>query len=252
MSDEYGPVEPGSVARSRAFGLSLIAVAVVLVAVVATIVATKSGGHGTTNPKAGATAPAKVLDPNASLCGLPGYETSGTVTSAPAGVTWSLLSVNQMALPSAPGAGPGRTSPSGVRYCYAHTPVGAVLAAENLPGMLALGTTSSAIADEVGQRLITGAGASSLVAELKQPGQTIPGLVVQIRGFDLIGYTGEQAVVDVASQGTTTDNQLVLAHVQIQLQWVGNDWRYEALPGAASPAEGSLSSLAGYVLMSGA
>ncbi len=66
---------------------------------------------------------------DASVCGLDEEVLSGTVTTAPA-ATWQYQDV--YAYPTSPTFGPGATAPQGYRYCYQHSPDGAVFAAANM------------------------------------------------------------------------------------------------------------------------
>ncbi len=64
----------------------------------------------------------------ASVCGLPGEVLEGTLSAAPA-AEWAFQDTT--AYPTSPEFGPGETNADGVRYCFQHSPEGAVFAAAN-------------------------------------------------------------------------------------------------------------------------
>ncbi len=125
--------------------LGLVAVALVVVLIHAAVspkaatpaAASPPGATPGAAPSAGV-APAPGGAPasaNAGQEGRPaGCSTTGSdqtvPTSPPTGVTWSLTA--GFAVPSSVADGPTLHGPGGVRYCYSHTPLGAVLAASNL------------------------------------------------------------------------------------------------------------------------
>ncbi len=112
------------------FGAVLF-VALFLAAAVLGLTSSRGGGAGEATPAA-TSSPANAPPISASdksVCGLPGYEETGTLTAAPA-TTWTF--VGTMAAPGSDQAGPGTISADGVRSCYSHTVDGAVLAVANI------------------------------------------------------------------------------------------------------------------------
>jgi len=154
---------------------------------------------------------------DASTCGLELVELEGELSEAPE-TTWDYVGV--VALPSAAGQGPGLTSADGLRTCYAHTPTGAVLSAANMVGQLATPTTRG---EAVRYFIAQGPGYESAVS-LTTGSDSSPSIDLQITGFELLDYSGDEALVDVAVQATgngiTTYNSF-----RTPLIWQDGDWR---------------------------
>lgn len=183
-------------------------------------------------------------DPDASRCGLSGLEKSGTLTEPPADVTWEL--VGTIALPSTVGSGPGEASKSGVRYCYAHTPTGALLMAANIFAWNKAADPESVLATSIA----SGPGHDAARALLREQssGNAEDTSRFQISGFRLLSYTGAAAVVDLVLQGS--DGQLV--SMPIELAWEGGDWRLRLTASGTLFNGQSLPDLTGYFPWSGA
>lgn len=185
-------------------------------------------------------------DPSASVCGLPGHEAEGTLSEPPS-ATWSL--VGQVALPQSDTAGPGVIEDSELRYCYAHTPEGALLAAAN---MYAWGEAAKSDPVAILERNVAaGPGYDAALAEAKngyeETGEQQSPL--QIRGFRLVSYTGDSSLVDLAFEAGGPGGY---ARHQIELVWERGDWRVR-LDADGTPSDGGpLPDLTGYIPWSGA
>jgi hypothetical protein len=154
-----------------------------------------------------------------SVCGLTGVELTGTVTQAPA-TTWKYQDV--YAYPTSPTAGPGATTPSGYRYCFQHTPDGALFAAGNIAVM----SSDPAIR-------------STWLPYVFSPGQFHDSLVsaatnassstmrMNIAGFRMLSYSGDTAVVDIAFQATSSGQQVTGSFV-CNLIWSDGDWKVDS------------------------
>lgn len=204
----------------------------------------------TANPKPTepvSTAPTTPADPDKSICGLPGHKLDGTLNQPPENVTWNL--VGAFAAPASRTAGPGTIEKSGLRYCYAHTPEGALLAAANV---YTWGQTSRT--DRIGvieHGVASGPGYDAAIAQAKaDTGETSePTLMVQIRGFRLLSYSGTSALVDLAFQGGPSGG---LAHHQVELIWERGDWRVQLRSDGSAADGGRLPDLTNFTPWAGA
>ncbi len=161
------------------FGAVLF-VALFLAAAVIGLTSSRGGGAGEATPAATsspATAP-PISASDKSVCGLPGYEETGTLTAAPA-TTWTF--VGTMAAPGSDQAGPGTISADGVRSCYAHTVDGAVLAVANIWAMGSDARLSKLALDEM---TAPGPGRDAAIAANIPKSNT--GVSVQIVGMKLL------------------------------------------------------------------
>ena len=177
-----------------------------------------------------------------------GCSTTGTdqtvPTSPPAGVTWSLT--GGFAVPTSPADGPTLHGPGGVRYCYSHTPLGAVLAASNL----GQGTGSPQEIQDASLKLsVVPNQYSAQVASTPAPPRDNRGSG-QFAGFRIISYSPDQASIALAASiPGQTDSYPLLT---VAMQWYQGDWRAVPQPGPTVVVTGSsATSLAGFVPWAG-
>ena len=175
-----------------------------------------------------------------SVCGLEGVELDGTVTTAvPA--TWEFQGTT--AYPSSDEFGPAAQDVAGVRYCFQHSPQGALVAAANALVQAADPTVSSAWAE---QFLSSGPHRDTLLAEA-QATSTASGANVRlnIAGFRVLEYTGEAATVDIAVEGSA-DGTPVVGSFIYDLVWEAGDWKLDA--SSAAPFNfAAIPDLTGYI-----
>jgi len=153
----------------------------------------------------------------ASVCGLEGQKLSGTVSTAPE-AQWEFQGTT--AYPTSPTYGPGETDENGVRYCFQHSPEGALFAAANAVVQGSDATTSPAwieyfLSTETPNR-------SALLDQV--PAGTPSSIRMTVAGFRLLAYDGTSARVDVAVQATGSGNT-VLASAVYDLVWEAGDWK---------------------------
>lgn len=184
-------------------------------------------------------------DPDASRCGLPGLEKSGTLSAPPKNVTWEL--VGTVALPSTEEAGPGEVEDSGLRYCYAHTPEGALLMAANT-----FAWDEADPAAVVANSIASGPGKAAAEAALEDGtaggSDTGSDQLLQIRGFRLLAYNGSSAMVDIVVQASP--GQFV--SLALELVWEGGDWRLRLSPDGSLFNGKAVPDLTGYIPWAGA
>jgi len=232
---------------SRRFILAAVVVGVILLCAVVLVVGTVVGGQA--KPTAGPSGPASsspsqpaASEADRSMCGLPGFEKSGTLTQAP-NSKWEL--VGTVAAPTDPkGAGPGKVDTSGFRSCYAHTPTGALYSAANILALVSDRSLQREVADKL---TVPGPGRDAL---LEQSGTSSSSPVrYQIAGFKLNSYSGDQATVDIAVNLSTGE----LVSFPFALQWDDGDWKVKTTDdGGFTLPPAQLQSLGGYIPWSGA
>ena len=234
-------------ASKKVIGSAVVVAAIVVLGLVLSLT-NLFGGKTEPTPTAPAPSPsitataAPTAQDEASVCGLDAVEMSGTVTTPPT-ATWAL--VGTTAAPSIKGEGPGKVDDDGYRSCYARTPTGALVAAANYA---AIGSYAPLRARFYEEATVPGPGRDAL---LKKPitGAGEGGTRVQIAGFRILRYDGDQADVDVAFR---TSNGAVGAMV-LNLQWSGGDWKIRvADDGTELSPVVQLPSLSGYTLWAGA
>lgn len=139
---------------------------------------------------------------------------SGTLTAAPE-TTWVLVA--RMATPTVDQAGPGLVDPDGYRHCYTRTPTGALVAAANL---VAMGSVPE-LADRLATDGMMPGPLRDRVLASPEPGSSAP-TSSQLRGFRMVSYDGETAVVDLGLQAANGG----YGSLMITLVWHDGDWRY--------------------------
>ncbi len=230
------------------FGTVAIALAIFL------LPGSAGSGMGIGNPEKGGTERAAEASP--SRCGLPGFEKSATQTQAP---TAAWLLVGESKAPQVKDVGPGVIAADGMRYCYSHTSMGAVLASANLVAiaripelrdqisaellLLQSGSSPSATREtSPASPTATTASASSSPTQSEDSAPTL-----DIRGFSLVDYSETKATVQLAYefQGTFVEPSRRYFTASISMQWQAGDWRLNTQDLEAIPT-GTRADLAGF------
>jgi hypothetical protein len=219
------------------FGAVLF-VLLMLAAPIIGMTSSRGGGDGKATPAA-TSPPAdvpQIAAADKSVCGLPGYDESGTLEAAPE-ATWAF--VGTIAAPSTEQAGPGVIGDDGLRSCYAHTVDGAVLAVANIWAMGSDGRLSALTLDKMTE---PGPGRdAAMAANIPQANN---GLSVQIAGVKLLSYDGKNATVDVAFRTGTGQ----IASFPSPVTWVDGDWKLVLTDDGQPPLRpAALQSLGGYL-----
>lgn len=185
---------------------------IVALGLVWTVVGLVGGGQRPAPAVATPSADADTPDP--SVCGLTDVVLSGTVDQAPR-ARWSL--VGTIAAPTVDGQGPARVDEDGFRSCFAHTPTGAVVAAANLAAMGSYPPVRRRFSREA---IAPGPGRDVNLTQPAPQGAS-DGVRLQLAGFRLLRYTGDQADLDLALR--TETGQMFGAIVF--LAWAEGDWK---------------------------
>jgi hypothetical protein len=169
-------------------------------------------------------------------------------TAVPAGISWSLY--QSVALPSSPTAGPV-TFNGDIATGYAHTPVGALIAAANISTryFLALDSDYRQAAEAMVAPCVGRDAWIALRAKESHPMADPAGTYAQVAGFNFLSYSPADSVVQLATRAADGGLQAVPEHVV----WLSGDWRLVLSPdGGQSTNAQPLASLAGFVSWGGA
>jgi hypothetical protein len=159
----------------------------------------------------------------------------------PAGARWVL--VGDMAEPSAPATiGPERRRDR-FGECYAHSPLGALYAAENVIAAFSAQPQSTVITALAVPGHARDAAAQQALAGDNRDLEQIAGGASTLIGFAFEGYSSQEAEVSVAIQGPSGAQ----GAVPLVMRWVGDDWRFVVPPGGQDFAVTQLTSMAGFV-----
>ncbi len=227
----------------------LVAAAFLVVAVVfGVVVITGTGGD---SPAAGPTPTTSTTAVSASALPPSTVSASSSSTTVRAGggdqqlprtappVSW--VTVKTLALPVSPTAGP-RVNTATVMAGYAHTPVGALLAVADNGLRFAVvddwrAATRSAVADTPGR--------AAFLAQRAAYGTVTPtpGQLTQIAGFNLVSYTPDRAVIQLARAagdgGLTVTTDTVI--------WGDRDWKILLPDSGTTAPTAALQSLQGFI-----
>ncbi|MEU8052135.1 hypothetical protein [Micromonospora haikouensis] len=152
-------------------------------------------------------------------------------TSAPSDVTWEL--VGQTAVPVSASAGP-RTRDGGVASGFAHTPVGALVAAAQITIRSGFSAGRASWEPTIQRQFEPSPDRDRLLATLRAAGESPvqPGDLSQIFGYQYQSYSPDTAVIGLVlsapSVGTPRYHVLSLS-----LRWHEDDWHVVAPPGGA-------------------
>jgi len=161
-------------------------------------------------------------------------------TATPAGVTWSIYA--GLLVPHSAAAGPSHVD-GALASGFAHSPLGALLAAANTAARYTAAPAGQWQPETVAMTL-PGPGRDRFF-QLRPTMSDAPpaGGYAQYAGFRFVTYDAATAVVQVASQLGQA-----LQVSTLTVRWVGDDWRLYLYPsGGPTPIPTALQSLAGFV-----
>jgi hypothetical protein len=199
----------------------VLAAALMVLVVLAAVLLAVFHDRGGDNGSAGGTAPGV---PGSTAAA--GPEPTAVPTTAPAGVTWRL--VGQVAVPFSTSAGP-RTVTATTASGYAHTPVGALIAAAQLSTRSGLDTGRASYDPTIEHQFVPSPDRAALLAALHAAPQVSvdPGELSQIAGFQYVAYSPDTAVVSLVNRSGASN----FYATTLTLQWRGGDWMMVAPPG---------------------
>lgn len=171
-----------------------------------------------------------------SICGLDGKVLEGRLDEGPK-AEWAYSGV--YAYPTSKEYGPGLNDP--VRHCFQHSPEGAVLMVANAIIPQPDETTRQAWLDHV---LAPGPYEQEIRESSSSADSAADSDVrLEIRGFRLLEYTGDTAVVDIAVRGSAQGESVFLSGVY-SLVWHEGDWKISGDKPWQPPSQ--IPDLAGY------
>jgi hypothetical protein len=160
--------------------------------------------------------------------------------AAPSDLVWK--NIAGMLVPTSPTAGPTRYQ-GPVWSCYAHTPTGSVMAAYDIFAGL-ISPNWHTIAE---REIVPGPGQQAYItASESQPYQAVPpGDIPQAVGFEVVGYTPQQATIETLQDGGENGYQAN----QLTVAWDDGDWKLVVTPdGSSGPDPQLVTSASGFVL----
>lgn len=180
-----------------------------------------------------------------SVCGLDGEELgTARLTSAPAVDEWQYQGT--VAYPVSAEFGPGETDPAGFRYCFQHTPEGALFAAANA---LATGTDQRLVPAWIDYFVAPGPYREQFLNEASNSSTPTMSARLRLAGFRLLSYDGESARIDLAVQASANGSDVTLSMIY-NLVWSDGDWKLSAE--SDSPLDvATIPDVAGYVTFGG-
>jgi len=207
------------------------------------IIAFSARAGGKTVASAGPRPAAPADGPTAAAGALPSGPPRTAATSAvPPDATW--LQVGLGALPFSPTVGPTAVR-GGVPSGFARTHAGAAMASIQILGRLSWAAQTKASMRAVAVASTTPA--AQAVASLTYDPPSDPSVIPAVAGFQVITYSADQAVINVALRFNGT-----LRVVPATMQWSAGDWKLAGAPGPLGQTSwAAVDDLTGYVLFSG-
>lgn len=211
-------------------GIAVAAVSAVLVAIVILLVTR----GGSANQASGTRQSGNL----AQTC--PSTASSSTIpTAPPSDLQWK--NIGPMLVPTSATAGPTRYQ-GPVWSCYAHSPMGAVMAAYDIFAGLASPDWRTVAEHEIAPG--PGEQAFISISETQTYQAPAPGQIAPAVGFEILSYTPQQATIEAlasAGDGYQADEWTVA--------WVNGDWKIVVTPdGKTGPDTQLVTSADGFVL----
>jgi hypothetical protein len=185
-------------------------------------------------------------DGAASVCGLPGYEETSSLDTAPQ-AHWVIIG-NTAVPQDATTTGPGKVEDDGrFTTCFAHTAAGALFASINF---LAVGTDSRNF-PRLYELLAEGDArdVAQSVGSTREAQESSGDSGAQVSGFKVDRYSADEATVDLAL--SYSGNQPQLISVPVVLRWEHGDWKVVFAQDGPPIKPSALTSLGGYIPFAG-
>ena len=153
----------------------------------------------------------------ASICGLGDVVLTGSVSTAPP-AQWEFQGTT--AYPTSTEFGPGESNEQGIRYCFEHSPEGAIFAAANA---VVQGSDAATSPDWIAYFLSEETpNRSQLLSDVAAGSSSSTRM--NVAGFRLLNYDGDSARVDMAVRAVGSGNA-VNASAVYDLVWESGDWK---------------------------
>lgn len=236
MSDGYR--DGGSSTKLVISVLVAVVATAAITALVVFLIVRNTGGDNEAKPveQTADTVPAEAQ----SVCGLEGYETSGTLSTAPRVDSWQELGIMQS--PVSKSAGPGDGA-----LCFAHTPEGALFAATTF---MARSTVAESRVQAMQEQILESPGKAAALEDANQETAGTPGQMT-LSAFRLGSYDGQNAAVTVIGE-YVEQGEFVNVAMNYDLQWADGDWKVRVNDdGSLIRPSQTVDSLTGYVSWGG-
>ncbi|MCQ1952434.1 hypothetical protein [Arthrobacter sp. zg-Y238] len=177
-----------------------------------------------------------------SVCGLDGEVLSGKIAEAPA-AEWEYQGM--MSYPTSEKHGPAKTNDAGVRYCFQHSPEGALFTAANAVVQGSHDPEGAFInyflsLNAPNRSDILGATGNSDGSHTR----------MNIVGFRLLSYEGATAAVDIAARVTSSGKTVYFSGIY-NLTWEDGDWKLLPVDGSDPLPFAPIPDLVGYTSWTG-
>ncbi|MFH9016335.1 hypothetical protein ACH4C6_33750 [Streptomyces sp. NPDC017943] len=161
-------------------------------------------------------------------------------SAAPSDINWQRIA--GMKVPASPSAGPLLVS-GPVWWCFARTPLGAVMAAHVVQAAIA-GPGWRSVADH---QLVDNSGRAFLAAQMsRMSGREVSESPLEFAGFKVLAFASSRASVDLLLRGTS---QRQLINVTVDLEWSDGDWKVVPRNNGSVSTQGSvISDARGFVM----
>lgn len=163
---------------------------------------------------------ASPTDVAASICGLKDDADAKPPAAAPEAL-WEYQGTT--AYPASETYGPGKNDAAGFRYCFQHSPTGALFAAANAA---AQGSDPEVSPKWLDYAVAEGPYREELVSSVAT-GSGKEGSRITIQGFRILKYDGSSARVDLGVRGSS-GGETVMASAVYELVWQEGDWKINA------------------------
>lgn len=232
---------PGFIAA--AVVVALIVVLGIVIAIVNVVRDDDADAEPAPGPETTATAP--TTEPpettaSESMCGLEGTELSGAVSTAP-DAEWQFQDTT--AYPTSPAYGPAEINGEGVRYCFQHSPEGALFAAANAAVQ---GSDPETVGPWLDYFIAEGPHREAVLSQGQGAAEEMAGVRVDIGGFRVLSYEGDTARVDIALRGSSQGQTVNLSMVYA-LEWEDGDWKLTVTDPSTPINVATIPDLTGYI-----
>lgn len=175
---------------------------------------------------------------NESVCGL--RAGSDEVPASAPEALWEYQGT--IAYPTSEEFGPGAEDPAGFRYCFQHSPAGALFAAGNA---VTQGAKKTGVGTWLEYFVAPGPHRQTFLEQGPGTGAT-DGVRINLAGFRILNYSQEAATIDIAVRGVA-EGRTVYVSMVYTLVWADGDWKLDVAEPSSPIDVANLPDTAGYI-----